>query len=229
MIAMTDVLTALVGIGGALLGGAVTWFAVSKRIDADNSLAKQKFEFDKELARQKFELERLQIVHKRRFDLAEALLADVYRFRDLMAFVRNGAAFGKEGQTRQGEDYEDEHLKHSRDIFFVPIERLQKESEFIGALMAKESTARAHFGPDATKALGLLSQTSRTVQISAGMLIQLSGQPMQDQKFLEDLRKDIWAPLASVRNGRDEIAIQIEEAVKLVESFCRPALDWKGA
>lgn len=39
---MTDYLTALVGAGGAAFGALVTWFALGKRIQADERLAEKK-------------------------------------------------------------------------------------------------------------------------------------------------------------------------------------------
>jgi hypothetical protein len=201
----------------------------SRRFDFDKELAERKFTYDKELTEQKLRQDKESLVHRRRFELAESVLGDAYRFRDLMAYVRNGAAFGSEGDTRKSEEYEAENIRHSRNVYFVPIERLQKESEFISGMMAKQFAARAHFGPDASRAFALFAQSVQRVQVAAGMLIKLSGQESNDLKLTEDLRKDIWAPLASLRPGGDEVKKQIEEAVSLIEAFCVPVLTWKGA
>lgn len=197
-----------------------------EKLDADRHLAERKFEYDKRLAERKFDLDRSQSVQKRRFELAESLLSDAYRFRDLMRFVRNGATFGREGETREAQVHETDNVKKRRDTYFVPIERLQKESKFLGDLMAKEYTARAHFGTDAETAFRLIGGAVHDVQLAASMLIESVGQH-SDNEFNEKLRRDIWAPLASLK-GQDEIGAKITEAISSVEKFCKPALEWRG-
>jgi hypothetical protein len=239
-----QMITAFVGLGGVVVGSLISWGVqarlLGRRIGADKGLAKDKFDFDKELAERKFAYDKELtdqklrqdkegLVHKRRFDLAESLLGDAYRFRDLMVFVRNGAVFGSEGETRETEGHEPENIKRLRNGYFVPIERLQKESEFISGMMARQYAARAHFGQDASRAFALFGQAMHRVQASAGMLIQLSGRESNDLKLSEDLRKDIWAPVAALRPGGDEVKKQIEDAVSLIEGFCAPVLTWKGA
>lgn len=225
---MVNEITALVGVGSAIFGGLVTWLGLGKRIEADERLATKKFDFDKELAQRKFDLDRSQLVHKRRFELAEALLADAYRFRDVMAFVRNGATFGTEGETRESDEYELENVKRRRNTYFIPIERLQKENEFISGLMAREHTARAHFGADAATAFQLFLQTIWRVRSAALTLIEMTGDA-GDPEHKKKLRKDIWAPAAHFQNGDDEVAKEIEKAVALIEGFSRPVLEWTGA
>ena len=50
-----------------------------RKFDFDKELAERRFSYDSELAERKFAQEREQIVYKRRFELAEGLLADAYR------------------------------------------------------------------------------------------------------------------------------------------------------
>jgi hypothetical protein len=230
---MVILVTALISLGsvivGALVSGLVAWLVLGKRIEADEKLVEKRFEFDKELARQKFEFERAQVIHKRRFELAESLLAEAYRLRDLIAFVRNSAVFGDEGESRKSEEFEPERLKRDRDVYFVPIERLQKESEFISGLMARQYAARAHFGPDASKAFLLFGRSIFSVRFAANALIRYAGQGDLGPQDKEQFLKEIWAPLAAREPGKDEIGNQVEEAVALIEGFCRPALEWRGA
>lgn len=71
------------------------------RFDFEKELAERKFSYDRDLAERKFAQEREQLVYRRRFELAEGLLADAYRFRDLIRGARNSGSFGGEGQTRK--------------------------------------------------------------------------------------------------------------------------------
>jgi hypothetical protein len=125
-------IAAFSGFGGVVIGALISWSVqahlLGKRIKADEQLAERKFEFDKDLARRKFDLDRSRLIHKRRFELAEALLADAYRFRGLMAFGRSPLSYGNEGETRQSDGCEPADIKRIRDKYFIPIERLQNQS-----------------------------------------------------------------------------------------------------
>ncbi len=69
-----------------------------------------------------------------------------------MKFVRNGVAWEGEGESRKVAGHETEGVKRLRTTYFVPLERLQENGEFISAMMARRTTCRAHFGEDAVKA-----------------------------------------------------------------------------
>jgi len=228
-----QIITALAGFVGVVVGSLISWGVqaslLGRRIEADKGLAKGKFEFDKELAERKFSQEKAQLIHRRRFELADALLADAYRFRDLMRYVRSSVSFEGEGETRKSIEAEPESTKRTKDNYFVPIERLQRESEFISAFMAKEYAAHAHFGPEATQAFGLFRQSVRRVQTASGMLIETVGMPNNNPEFVHEMRGDLWERDASVRKKDDEVARQIEDGVTLFEGFCRPVLEWIGA
>jgi len=219
----------LISIVGLIVSTRTARQLHTEKVDSDRELATKKFEFDKELAQRKFDQERAQLIHKRQFDLAEALLADAYRFRDLMAYVRNGFSFGSEGETRKPRVGETEDEKRMRDNYFVPIERLQKEGEFVSGFMTKQHTALAHFGPDAAKAFQLLGEALNGVQTASGMLVHMPRDSENDRDFIDQMRGEIWANYAKVRNKEDEIGKKIEEGVSLFENLCKPFLEWKGA
>lgn len=194
------------------------------KIKADIDLAERRFTFDKAMAEKRFAYDKQQAIFKRRFELAEQLLSDAYRFRDLMKFVRNGASFGGEGQTRNAPDGEREGLKRIRDSYFVPLERLQKESAFMSEMMARRDTARAHFGEPAMNAFDLFHSAMVGVRVAASMLIQIDEDSASSNRELyEKLRGDIWEPLAE-HASRNEIGLKIEEGVSIIEDLCRPVL-----
>jgi len=97
------------------------------RMRGDHDLAERKFGFDKELAERKFADEKAQLIHKRQFELAETILADAYRFREIMGDVRNGAALGSEGQSRERDANETEPVTNKKDTYFVPLSASKKK------------------------------------------------------------------------------------------------------
>lgn len=234
-----QMVSGLTGLGGVLVGTLITWLGLDKRIAADERLAQRRFDFDKDIAQRKFlfdkelsqlkfDLDRSQLVHKRRFELAESLLADAFRFRDLMRYVRNGFLFGNEGETRNGSAGETEGLKRLRNSYFAPIERLQKESEFINGFFAKQHAAHAHFGEDAQLAFRLFNEAILSVQAASEALIEMADDPGSDQGFMKQMKQDLWAHYSLARRQKDEVGKKIEEGVSSLEKLCRPVLEWKG-
>lgn len=207
-----------------------TTIAVNKeKIDADLNLAEKKFDFDKDLSNRKFELEKAQLVHKRRFELAESLLADTYRFQELMRYVRNGGSFGGEGETRITENNETDNEKRMKNSYFVPIERLQKENDFNGSFFSKQYAAQAQFGTEMAQAFMLFSQVIIEIRTASRMLIEGVGRYNEDLEFTNHLLEQIWAGYSTVRKKEDVIAKKIIDGIAIFEKLCKPVLEWKGA
>ncbi|OCJ05395.1 hypothetical protein A6U86_29500 [Rhizobium sp. AC27/96] len=191
---------------------------------------REKIQADQELARQKFDYDKQQAIFKRRFELAEQILTDAYKFRSLMNYVRNGAAFGNEGSTRQAAEQESDNLKHRRDVYFVPLERLIRENDFLGAMFARSDASQAHFGPNAKEAYALMQQSVTRVRVASSMLVEKTNEyATMDAKLIRKLECDIWAGMAEVEDdGKDRITADIETAVALIEEICGPVLKWLG-
>lgn len=222
------VVSGVISVVGMLVSRATTVKLHSEKLDADRALTERKVQADIDLAREKFEYDRRQAVFRRRFELAEQFLADVYRLRSMMRFVRSGVSFGHEGETRTAQGAESETVKRTRDNYFVPSERLHAENEFLAAMFARQTTCHAHFGAEADKAFTLLHEAIHHVRVASSLLVEWTGDHDQaDRHTMEKLRRDIWQPMAA-HAGKDEIGNKIEEAVHIVERLCQPVLAWVG-
>lgn len=200
-----------------------------ERLNKDEALADRKVAADIALAKQKFDYDRAQAVFRRRFELAEQLLADAYLFRSLMKHVRSGFSMGGEGESRPPQDGESQAVKRSRDNYFVPLERLRKEDDFLAAMFARRTSSQAHFGPDAENAFALFHEGLHLVRVASSLLIEWTrDHETVDGELMEKLRRDIWQPMAQ-HAGQDEIGGKIEEGVQIIERLCRPVLAWVGS
>jgi hypothetical protein len=239
----SQIVTALVGVGGVMVGSLISWGVqerllkrriefdkslAERRLAVDTELAERKFSFDTQLTERRFSQEKMQVLHRRRFEFAEGLLADVYQFRDMMRYARAGVSFGGEGKTRAPQDGESDAVKSSRDTYFIPIERLQRQNDFLSKFFARQYTAVAHFGSDATTAFKLLSQSITTLQTASSVLITTVGFPNNDNNLIQELQGDLWAGYAKARKEEDKIETQIDQAVNIIERFCQPVLAWTG-
>lgn len=180
---------------------------------------------EERLAAKKFTYEQQQTVFKRRFELAEQMLTNAYRFRSMMNYVRSGISFG-EGDSRAADPYESDGIRHSRNSYFVPIERLNKENEFVSAMFAQRTICEAHFGEDCKNAYDLFTQALHNVRISSSLLVEWTGEiEAADKETMQNLKCDIWQPMAK-HSGKDEIGTKIEKGVSIVENLSRPVLVW---
>ena len=215
---LSQTFPALGGFVGAIVGGLIAWAAqgrlLGKRIQADEDLAERKFKYDRELHD-----------HKRQFELAEILLTDAYRFRALISFARNGISFGSEGESRQNQS-ESEAVRRLKNSYFIPIERLQKQSEFISNFHSKQYSVQALFGNDISKAYEKFGLAMNAVQVASQMLIETAEWPNNDPILIKKMRCDIWERHATGRPTADEITQYISEAVLQFENLCRPSLEW---
>ena len=212
-----------------IIGRSTTLTTHRQKIDADRNLAEKKVEADIALAKAKFDYDREQAIFKRKFELAEQILSDAYRFQSMMTYVRNGFAFNDEAKDRVRDESEPDHVKRMRDSYFVPQARLQLENEFLGAMFARRTACHAHFGADADKAFGLLHQALHETRVASQLLVEWTSEHEDvDKDTMKKLRNDIWQHQAKYRN-EDNIGEKIDGAVKICESLCQPVPGSKAA
>ena len=216
----------LIAVIGLLVNRSTTIRLHTDKLGADQRLAERKIDADIALAKRKFDYDRHQAIFKRRFELAEVLLAEAYRYRSLMKFVRNGASFGAEGETRPAADHESENVKRQRNNYYVPQERIHAHDEFLSAMFARRTTAQALFGEDADKAFDLFNRSIHRVRVASGLLVDWTKDHEEvDRDLMKKLRDDIWEPMAE-HNKTNEIGAMIDEGVELLENLCKPVLAW---
>lgn len=222
---MTDYLTALVGAGGAAFGALVTWFALGKRIQADERLAEKRFEFDKAIAERKFALDRDLHDHKRKVELAEVLVANFLQAHDVIRAVRSPGAYLEEGAERERQPNEDDNQRRTMDTYYVPLARLSRNSEFISGLMSKRYQARALLGSETDQAFQLIHEVIVEIQVSAQSLIRSVSRGQKpyerNESHWQRCESAIWEGLAET----DTISTRVQSAIERIEAICRPILE----
>jgi hypothetical protein len=198
----------------------------SQMTSSSSTRSLQKFRYDRELAERKFAQEREQVTYKRQFELAEALLADAYRFRGLINDARISGSFGGEGTTRKSEKEEFQQAKEAKDMYYIPVERLRRDGEFFAGFLSKQFTATAQFGPKAKESFNIFTEVINRILLASGMLITMVDQPsISDHNVKDELLDVLWAGRAKALGREDKIEAQIGQAVTTLESVCRPVLE----
>jgi hypothetical protein len=195
----------------------------SEKIASEKELAESKFDFEKDLAERKFRYEQELHDYRRRVEFAEELLGAFYKLRDTVLSIRGPFSYGDEGATRKRREHESEPEARARDGFYVPIARMQKETEFLSDLASKKYRAQAVFKREIQRAFELANEVLNTIQIASGMLVEQVGQQRADPEFWRKLEGQIWN--TSTPDKPDELSKKIDQAIEIVENAVRPTLE----
>jgi hypothetical protein len=167
---------------------------------------------------------RRESVGRRKVELCEEVLTGAHEFRDIMNWVRTVRRFAGEGETRQRPpETETVEIAHQRDMYFVPIERLNKDSEKISKLISLKYRFMAYFGRDAGRPLETFNEISSKVHSAAQSLINHASDspgPEASGRLLKKWQSMIWIEQADP----DPIQIAIDEAISELEATCGPVL-----
>jgi hypothetical protein len=195
----------------------------SEKIASEKDLAERKFKFEADLAKRKFRYEQAMHDYRRKVEFGEELLASFYKLKDIIRSIRGPFSFGNEAETRKRREYENEAEARARDGFYVPIVRIQKNTEFLSDLTSKKYRAQAVFQKDIQRAFELAVEVVNAVQLASSMLVEQVGQPNGDKEFRRQLERDIWD--ISTPNRPDELSTKILQAIDMVEAAVRPTLE----
>ena len=195
----------------------------SEKLEFDEALAEKKFRFDCELAERRFQYDRDLYDLKRKVEFGEDVLAGFYKIRDIITAVRSPLAYGEEGGTRKRAEGESEEVAKTRDTYFVPLERLNKNAEFLSEFFSKRYRARTVFwGTDLDRAFELLNEVIVAIQVSAGMMIRTAGDDRRDNKFWAAREADIWDGYG---DEHDRLAPRVKSAVEIANAVIGSALE----
>jgi hypothetical protein len=195
----------------------------SEKITSEKDLAERKFGFEADLAERKFRYEKALHDYRRRVEFAEELLASFYKLKDTIRSIRGPFSFGNEGESRKRREYENEAEARSRDDFYVPMVRIQKNSDFLSDLTSKKYRAQAVYQNEIHRAFELAVEVLNAIQVASSMLVDQVGQPRADPEFWRKLERDIWD--TSSPDKPDELSRKILQAIDIVEKAVQPTLE----
>ena len=219
------VVSGTVSIIGILFSNSTAKRIHSEKLLFDERIAEKKFSYDVDLAERRFRYDKELSDHKRRVEFAEELLASFYKLKDLVAAVRSPAAFGDEGATRPRSAGERPEIARNKDTYYVPLERLHKNADFLSDFFSKRYRARTIFRGNVDRSFLLASEAVSSIQVAAGMLIRAVGDDRRNTDFWEKFEADIWDGFGG---DQDRISPKVEEAVSIVEGELGPILEVKA-
>jgi hypothetical protein len=173
---------------------------------------------------------REQTIGQKRIDLAEDILARLYRARDIIDHARNGFVMTGDADERPNRDHESDSERHYKDQWFVPFKRLGDESVFFSEFNSLRYRAIALFGKEHARTFDDLRQIVLRISRAAKQLMfryEWTGDKPwidpngDDSAYFESLKALVW----STHNENDPISIEINTIVAWAEQKLRPEIE----
>jgi len=168
---------------------------------------------------------RAETVGRRKTELAEEVLAQFYRARDVLTWARFPASEDDEDEgrdeVRAGSGADDDELERSE--IFTPVDRLTKESQVFSELQASRYRFMAYFGEEAARPFEEIRAIHTEIIDSAHNLIRTYG---EDPTGSEEAERDQWEAAIGWGEGEgDPLKKRLDSAVKAIEQTCRPLIE----
>lgn len=156
---------------------------------------------------------------RRRMELAEEVLADIYEARAIFRWIRSPASYSSESEGRPGRAEDPEAIRQHRDTFYVPLKRLSDHAEFFARANARRYRVIAAFGVGAERAYELMHEINVTISVSAQALMMLNPNSQQDRlvRREEKMEADVWEG----SDPQNPVTQKISEMVAVAEERFR--------
>jgi len=155
---------------------------------------------------------RAEIVGRRKAELAEEVLTQFYRARDVLIWAR--LPDRPLDLVPNNDDRDRRHLSHAS-----PIERLTQESALFSELQASRYRFMAYFGEDSAHPFEQMRAIHGEVMSSAQSLIR------DPNELASDAERDRWEDaIGWVGEEDDTVAHRLSDTIAEVEHVCRPLI-----
>lgn len=158
---------------------------------------------------------RSELVGRRKTELAEEILAQFYRARDVLTWARTPLIADDDARadTAQGVS--------RNQALSAPIERITGESELFSQLHANRYRFIAYFGEGAASAFEEIRAIHADVVAAAGELVRDKG----DGEAREEARRETWEGTIGWGLRKDDrIPARVDAAVRKIEHICLPLI-----
>jgi hypothetical protein len=159
---------------------------------------------------------------KRKYELAEDVLANFYEAHQAIKIIRSPFGFGHEGSSRPKQDNETKEKSQIYDQAYVARERFERNKKSLEKLQALKFRFIALYGKEYEKHFDKFNQTVNKIFFASDQIAMVRlGQYGDDKEFIRDTMKESRETLYSRTNKDDKIEMELEEAIKAIEKKCK--------
>jgi len=166
---------------------------------------------------------------KRKYELAEEVLANLYEAHQAIRIIRSPVGFGNEGSSRPKKENETREQTEIYNQAYVVRERFERNKNSLEKLHTLKFRFIALYGKDYEKHFDKFSQTVNNIffasdQIAMVKLGQYGNDRELTSKILKESRRDLYATI----KDEDEIEKELKNAIKAIEDKCRTIIGKKN-
>lgn len=166
---------------------------------------------------------RIQLVGKRRFEVAEQTIVAAYKAKEALSWIRSPLSWSTEAKERPREKDEVDSQSRQRDAYFVPFKRMKDTADDFAELQKVRLLCKVHFGEEAVKQIDILFRARTEVRVAAETLSDAVGQDHYERAkpdFYKECRRKIWA----AEDDKDLLTKSINAALDALEKLLTPFL-----
>ena len=170
---------------------------------------------------------RLELIGRRKAELAEEVLSGFYQAFDTIKSIRSPLSFPEqESESRVRNQAETDDQTRQLDSYYVPIARIEQRSEFFSDLLAKKYAMKALFGNQVDVPFNTLNQTLNEKQNAASGMMRSAQRP-NGREFSDAMnqRWEEWENIIWWSSEDDQIEINLLEAIEKIQTICGPILE----
>ena len=171
---------------------------------------------------------RLQLIAKRRFEVAEECLVASYRALNAISSVRSPFGFSGEGKTRERRPEETPEEQQRLDRAYVPIERLERYTDQFASLEKAHVLAEVFLSNDAANAVRELLVARNRIAIAAGQMMphrEDGDRSAEARKRYRRAEAIVWEGIgpndAEDPVDRDVLSEDLKKAKLAIEAGCK--------
>lgn len=159
---------------------------------------------------------------KRKYELAEEVLANFYEAHQAIQFIRSPFGFGHEGSSRPKQDNETKEESQIYDQAYVTRERFERNKKSLEKLQALKFRFITLYGKEYEKHFDKFNQIVSKIFFASDQVAMVKlGHYGDDKELIKNTMKESYEILYSSTNKDDKIELELEEAIKAIETKCK--------
>lgn len=174
---------------------------------------------------------RVQLVAKRRFEVAEEALTISRTIVYALSSIRNVAGFSSEGATRKASEGEAAEQTERLNNAYVPFERAERYNDQFASLGKSIIISEIHLGKEMSGAMQVLMSARARIFVAASGLRRLNDPKLEltpdRQKRISRYEAVIWETRdydTDSADDEDVLSQEIDNAIDRIERLCRKFL-----
>jgi hypothetical protein len=171
---------------------------------------------------------RVQLVTKRRFEVAEEALSTSQEVVYALSGIRSVGGWSNEGQTRKRGENETKEESERLDHAFVPFERISHFSELFAKMMKSVVLVEIHFGSTMANHMRILLDARGEIIMAARGMERMSRKDWPTDKDESRMNKYMAVLYEgygdAIENEKDVLSEKIKAAFAAIEAECRKHL-----